>query len=111
MEFSKSKGKYFRENQWGAMKLQLDVKVMMIDLHAKNQLNIYKRLGKNCRKLFDCWNLLSQRSVISPKSMERKETQTLSVSHGDWLTCPKSGQYLQGFRKKSPENCLIAEIY
>ena len=82
------------------MKLQLNVKVMMIDLQAKNQFNIGKRLGKDCRKLFDRWNLLSPRSVISPKMMEHNETQTLSVTHGDWLTCPKSGQYLQGFRKK-----------
>ena len=26
---------------------------MMINLHAKIQLNIYKRLGKKCGKLFD----------------------------------------------------------
>ena len=32
--------------------------------------------------------------------MERNETQTQSASHGDWLTCKKSGQYLQAFRKK-----------
>ena len=41
------------------MKLQLDVKVMMIDLHAKNQLNICKDLRKKPGKLFDCWNSLS----------------------------------------------------
>ena len=67
MKFTKSKASISAKNQWGAMKLQLDVKVMMIDLHAKNQLNICKHLGKNCRKLFDRWNLLSPRSVISPK--------------------------------------------
>ena len=43
--------------------------------------------------------------------MEGKETQTQSVKHGDWLTCHKSVQYLQAFRKKSLENCLIGEIY
>ena len=32
--------------------------------------------------------------------MERNETQTRSVNHGDRLTCQKSGQYLQAFRKK-----------
>ena len=32
--------------------------------------------------------------------MERKETQTRSVNHGDCLPCQKSGQYLQVFRKK-----------
>ena len=32
--------------------------------------------------------------------MERNETQTRSVKYGDYLTCQKSGQYLQEFRKK-----------
>ena len=27
---------------------------IMIDLHAKNQVNIYKRLEKKSGKLFDC---------------------------------------------------------
>ena len=47
----KSKASISAKNQWGAMKLQLDVKVMMNDLHGKNQLNICKRLAKiakNC---------------------------------------------------------------
>ena len=52
MKFTKPKASISAKNQ-GAMKLQLDVKVMMIDLHAKNQLTICKRLGKDCRKLFD----------------------------------------------------------
>ena len=43
--------------------------------------------------------------------MEGNETQIQSVNHGDWLTCQKSDQYLLAFRKKSLENCLIAEIY
>ena len=60
MKFTKSKASI-------SMKNQLNVKVMMIDLHAKNQLNICKPLGKNCRKLFERCNLLSARSVISPK--------------------------------------------
>ena len=34
------------------MKLQLIVKVMVIDLHAKYQVKIGKRLGKKSRKLF-----------------------------------------------------------
>ena len=40
---------------------------MVTDLHAKSQVNIYKRLEKKLGKLFDRWNLLSQRPVISPK--------------------------------------------
>ena len=32
--------------------------------------------------------------------MERNETQTRSVKHGDWLPCQKSGQYVQAFWKK-----------
>ena len=34
------------------------------------------------------------------KLMEHNETQTRSVIHGEWLTCQKSGQKLQRFRKK-----------
>ena len=56
---------------------------MMIDLHAKIQLSICKLLGKKCGKLFDQLNLLSPRPVISPKSIERNETQNQSASHGD----------------------------
>ena len=48
---------------------------MMIDLHAKNQQNIWKGFGKRSGKLFDRWNLLSPRPVISQKVMERNETQ------------------------------------
>ena len=40
---------------------------MVIDFHAKNQVNIGKRLGKKSEKLFDRWNLLSPRPVILPK--------------------------------------------
>ena len=32
--------------------------------------------------------------------MEHNETQTPSVNYGDWLTCQKSGQNRQVFRKK-----------
>ena len=32
---------------------------MVIDLHAQNQVNICKGLGKKSGKLFDCWDLLS----------------------------------------------------
>ena len=72
---------------------------MVTDLHAKNQVNIYKCLEKKSGKLFDRWNLLSQKPIISPKIDGVYETQTRSVSHGDWLTCQKSGQYLQAFKK------------
>ena len=41
--------------------------VMETDLHAKNQVNIYKRLEKKSRKPFDSWNLLSPKPVILPK--------------------------------------------
>ena len=39
---------------------------MVIDLHAKNTVNTYKGIEKNCEKLFDLWNLLSPKPVISP---------------------------------------------
>ena len=41
---------------------------MVIDLHAKNQVNICKRLEKKSGKLFDRWNLLCPKPVISPKT-------------------------------------------
>ena len=37
---------------------------MLIDLHAKNQVNIYKRLEKKSGKLCDHWNLLRPKPVI-----------------------------------------------
>ena len=40
---------------------------MVTDLHAKNQVNMYKRLEKKSGKLFDRWNLVSRKPVISPK--------------------------------------------
>ena len=40
---------------------------MVTDLHAKNQVNIYKRLEKKSGKPFDRWNLQSPKPVISPK--------------------------------------------
>ena len=40
---------------------------------------------------------------IRQKSMEHNKIQTRFVSHGDWLTCQNSGQYLQAFKKKSGE--------
>ena len=49
------------------MKLKLDLEIMVIDLHAKNQVNIGKHLGKKSGKLFHSWTLLSPRPVISPK--------------------------------------------
>ena len=47
VKFTKSKARNFAKNQWNVTKLTLEV----IDLHAKNQLNICKRLEKkseNC---------------------------------------------------------------
>ena len=49
------------------MKLTFDLQVMVTDLHAKNQVNIYKRLEKMSRKPFDPWNLLSPKPLILPK--------------------------------------------
>ena len=40
---------------------------MMIDFHAKNQVNICKRFEKKSGKLFDRWNLLSPKPIILPK--------------------------------------------
>ena len=40
---------------------------MVTDLHAKNLVNIYKRLEKNYGKLFDHWNLQSPKLVILQK--------------------------------------------
>ena len=40
---------------------------MVTDLHAKNQVNIYKCLEKKSGKPFGVWNLLSPKPVISPK--------------------------------------------
>ena len=37
---------------------------MVTDLHAKNQVNITKRLEKKYGKLYDRWNLLSPKPVI-----------------------------------------------
>ena len=41
---------------------------MLTDLHAKNQIDIYKRLEKKSGKLFNRWNFLSLKPVISPKT-------------------------------------------
>ena len=43
----------FAKNQWSLTKLTLDLQFMLIDLHAKNQVNIYKRLEKKSGKLCD----------------------------------------------------------
>ena len=51
LKFTNSKAHNFTKNQLSVMKLQLDVQVMVNDLHAKNQVNIYKCLEKksgNC---------------------------------------------------------------
>ena len=40
---------------------------MVIDLHAKIQVNMYKRLQKKTGKLFDRWNIQCPKPVISPK--------------------------------------------
>ena len=40
---------------------------MVIDLHAKDQVNICKNLEKKSKKLFDRWILLSPRTVILSK--------------------------------------------
>ena len=40
---------------------------MVTDLHAKNEVNIFKRLEKKSGKLFDRRNLQCPKAVISPK--------------------------------------------
>ena len=40
---------------------------MVIDFHAKQQVNICKGLEKKSGKLFDRWTVPSPRPVISPK--------------------------------------------
>ena len=49
------------------MKIKLYLQIMVTDLYAENQVNIYKHLEKKSGKLFDRWNLLSPKPVISPK--------------------------------------------
>ena len=50
MKFTKSKASISAKNQSGAMKLQLDVKVMMIDLHAKKSAQYLQAFRKNLQK-------------------------------------------------------------
>ena len=54
LKFTKSKARNFAKNQWSVTKLKLDLLNMEIDFHAKNQVNICKRLGEKSEKLFDC---------------------------------------------------------
>ena len=49
LKFTKSKARNFAKNQW-SVKLKLDLQVMVIDLHAINQLNIYKHVQKKKKK-------------------------------------------------------------
>ena len=49
----------------------------------KNQVNIYKRLGKNAEKHLIAKIDQVQKPQFRQKSMECNETQTQSVSHGD----------------------------
>ena len=42
-------------------------KVCWLTYMQKNQVNVYKCLEKKRGKLFDRWNLLSPKPVISPK--------------------------------------------
>ena len=42
--------------------------------------------------------------------MQRNETQTRSASHSDRLTCQKSGQHLQAFRKKVRKTVLTLKF-
>ena len=48
---TKSKVHNIAKNQWSITKLKLDLSVMVIDLQAKNQLNICKHLEKKSGKL------------------------------------------------------------
>ena len=53
LKFTKSKAGNFTKNQRSVTKLKLDLQVMVTDLHAKNQVNIYKHLEKKSGKLLD----------------------------------------------------------
>ena len=57
----------FAKNHWSLTKLKLSLQVIPTDLHAKNTDNTYKHLEKKSGKLFDRWNLLSPKPIISPK--------------------------------------------
>ena len=57
---------------------------MVIDLHAQNQVNICKDLGKNPENCLTAEIYQVSRPVISQKkSVERNKTHTRSVKHGD----------------------------
>ena len=47
------KARNFAKNRWSVATLKLDLLVMVTDLHAKNQVNIYKHFEKKSGKLFD----------------------------------------------------------
>ena len=76
------------------------LRTLGIDLHAKNQHNIWKGIEKKSGKLFHQWNLQSIRHVIPRKINEVQQNSNSILSHYDWLICQKSAQYLQAFRKK-----------
>ena len=84
---------------------------MVIDLHAKNQVSIYKRLEKKSGKLFDLndqtvfWTFF-QGPQFCKKSMERKKIQTRSVSLVDL-----HAKNQVNICKRLEKNCLIAQIY
>ena len=53
LKFTTSKARIFTKNRWSITKLKLNLQVMVTDLHAKIQVNIYKCFEKKSGKPFD----------------------------------------------------------
>ena len=67
LKFTKSKASNFAKYRWSETKLNLYPYIMVTDLQSESQVNIFERLEKKVRKLFDFRNLLSPKLVILPK--------------------------------------------
>ena len=76
------------------------LRMLVIDLHAKNQHNICKGTKKSLENYSIGEIHKVKGTEFREKSMRCNETPTRSVSHDDLLTCQKSAQYLKAFRKK-----------
>ena len=80
---------------------------MVIDFHAKNQVNICKRLEKNSGKLFNRWNLLSPRPVISSKINDLHAKNQVEI--GNCLG-KKSGKLFHRWNLLSPKPVISPKI-
>ena len=45
LKYTKSKARNFTKNQWGVTRLKLDLELMVIDFHAKNEYSL--KMGPN----------------------------------------------------------------